>query len=216
MNVIYKFGSVPHRLGLYPVVNSLPWIVRMLDAGVTTLQLRIKDKPEDLVAADIEAAVLLGKRYGVRLFINDYWHLAILYGAYGVHLGQEDIHQADLHAICRAGLRLGISTHDDQEVVRALMCNPSYITIGHIFPTTTKQMPSAPQGLDNLNRLVTRLADITTVAISGITLDNIDKVLASGVGSIAVASAITSSPDWRYATTMLLAKITAWERNHVQ
>ncbi len=201
------FALTLPRLGLYPVVDSLIWIVRLLDAGVRTLQLRIKDQPEDVVAPDIEAAVLLGRRYQARVFINDYWRLAIRYGAYGVHLGQEDLDTADLAVIQRAGLRLGLSTHDDRELARALSFNPSYIALGHIFPTQTKVMPSQPQGLADLRRMVAELPGIPTVAIGGIGIDKVDDVLACGVGSVAVISAITKAADWRQATALLLHKI---------
>ena len=124
----------------------MEWIARLLEAGVTTIQLRIKDLPDEQVEEDIAAAIALGRRYQARLFINDYWRLAIKHGAYGVHLGQEDLDTTDLAAIHRAGLRLGVSTHDDAELARALAVKPSYIALGHIFPTQTKDMPSAPQG----------------------------------------------------------------------
>lgn len=105
-----------------------------------------QDLPDEQVEEDIAAAIALGRRYQARLFINDYWRLAIKHGAYGVHLGQEDLDTTDLAAIHRAGLRLGVSTHDDAELARALAVKPSYIALGHIFPTQTKDMPSAPQG----------------------------------------------------------------------
>ncbi|WP_268581597.1 thiamine phosphate synthase, partial [Escherichia coli] len=95
------------------------------------------------------------------------WRLAIKHGAYGVHLGQEDLDTTDLAAIHRAGLRLGVSTHDDAELARALAVKPSYIALGHIFPTQTKDMPSAPQGLAELKRHIAGLADYPTVAIGG-------------------------------------------------
>ncbi|STI98068.1 thiamine-phosphate pyrophosphorylase [Escherichia coli] len=114
------------------------------------------------------AAIALGRRYNARLFINDYWRLAIKHQAYGVHLGQEDLQATDLSAIRAAGLRLGVSTHDDMEIDVALAARPSYIALGHVFPTQTKQMPSAPQGLEQLARHVERLADYPTVAIGGI------------------------------------------------
>lgn len=101
------FPSVPFRLGLYPVVDSVEWIQRLLEAGVRTLQLRIKDKRDEEVEADVIAAIALGRRYHARLFINDYWRLAIKHQAYGVHLGQEDLETTDLNAIRKAGLRLG-------------------------------------------------------------------------------------------------------------
>ncbi len=149
-------ATAPFRLGLYPVVDSVEWIERLLEAGVRTLQLRIKDKRDEEVEADVVAAIALGRRYDARLFINDYWRLAIKHQAYGVHLGQEDLETTDLNAIRQAGLRLGVSTHDDMEIDVALAARPSYIALGHVFPTQTKQMPSAPQGLTQLARHLAR------------------------------------------------------------
>ncbi|HCB4595594.1 TPA: thiamine phosphate synthase [Escherichia coli] len=199
-----EFPPVPFRLGLYPVVDSVQWIERLLDSGVRTLQLRIKDQRDEEVEADVVAAIALGRRYNARLFINDYWRLAIKHQAYGVHLGQEDLQATDLSTIRAAGLRLGVSTHDDMEIDVALAARPSYIALGHVFPTQTKQMPSAPQGLEQLARHVERLADYPTVAIGGISLARAPAVIATGVGSIAVVSAITQAADWRLATAQLL------------
>jgi len=198
------FPPTAAQLGLYPVVDSVEWIARLLDAGVRTLQLRIKDRAEHEVEQQIIDAIALGKRYQARLFINDYWRLAIKHQAYGLHLGQEDLDIADLDAIHAAGLRLGLSTHDDAELERALAEQPSYIALGHVFPTRTKVMPSAPQGLAELTRHLARLQGISTVAIGGISLDRAPQVLATGVGSIAVVSAITQASDWRAATHQLL------------
>lgn len=199
------FPATAPRLGLYPVVDSVEWIERLLSAGVRTIQLRIKDRSSIDVEPAIVAAIALGKKYAARLFINDYWQLAIEHQAYGVHLGQEDLEVADLQAIQQAGLRLGISTHDDAELDRALALRPSYIALGHIFPTQTKAMPSAPQGISELQRHLARLGEIPTVAIGGISLARAPEVLATGVGSIAVVSAITQAADWRLATAELLA-----------
>jgi len=199
------FPATAARLGLYPVVETVAWLERLLDAGVRTLQLRIKDLPETAVEQTIARAVALGKGYQARLFINDYWRSAIKYQAYGVHLGQEDLDVADLDAVHRAGLRLGLSTHDDAELDRALAEQPSYIALGHVFPTQTKVMPSSPQGLSELQRHLLRLQGISTVAIGGISLERAPQVLATGVGSIAVVSAITQAADWRAATAALLA-----------
>lgn len=199
------FPATAPRLGLYPVVDSVEWIERLLSAGVRTIQLRIKDRSSIDVEPAIVAAIALGKKYAARLFINDYWQLAIEHQAYGVHLGQEDLEVADLQAIQQAGLRLGISTHDDAELDRALALRPSYIALGHIFPTQTKAMPSAPQGISELQRHLARLGEIPTVAIGGISLARAPEVLATRVGSIAVVSAITQAADWRLATAELLA-----------
>ncbi|MDK9355033.1 thiamine phosphate synthase [Lelliottia sp. V106_10] len=199
-----NFPTVPRRLGLYPVVDSVEWIERLLEAGVKTIQLRIKDQRDEEVESDVSAAIALGRRYDARVFINDYWQLAIKHQAYGVHLGQEDLETADLNAIRKAGLRLGVSTHDDMEIDVALAARPSYIALGHVFPTQTKQMPSAPQGLAQLARHIQRLGDYPTVAIGGISLDRAPAVLETGVGSIAVVSAITQAADWQAATAQLL------------
>lgn len=199
------FPATAPRLGLYPVVDSVEWIARLLQAGVRTIQLRIKDRPDAAVEPAIIEAIALGKKYRARLFINDYWRLAIKHNAYGLHLGQEDLDVADLAAIHQAGLRLGVSTHDDAELDRALMLRPSYIALGHIFPTQTKAMPSAPQGLAELKRHLARLGDTPSVAIGGISIARAPDVLATGVGSIAVVSAITRAADWRAATQTLLA-----------
>ncbi|MBL5906682.1 thiamine phosphate synthase [Serratia fonticola] len=206
-NLTSPFPATPHRLGLYPVVDSVEWIARLLEAGVTTIQLRIKDLPDEQVEADIAATIALGKHYQARLFINDYWRLAIKHDAYGVHLGQEDLDTTDLAAIHRAGLRLGVSTHDDAELARAIAVKPSYIALGHIFPTQTKEMPSEPQGLAELQRHVAGLQEYPTVAIGGISIERVPAVLACGVGSVAVVSAITQASDWRAATATLLQLI---------
>ncbi|MFJ5485976.1 thiamine phosphate synthase [Pectobacterium actinidiae] len=202
------FAPTSQRLGLYPVVDSVEWIERLLSIGVKTIQLRIKDRSDEQAETDVIQAIALGRRYQAQLFINDYWKLAVKHQAYGVHLGQDDLDTADLTAIKQAGLRLGVSTHDDPELARAVALNPSYIALGHIFPTQTKDMPSAPQGLAELARHITDLEDrFPTVAIGGISIDSVPAVLATGVGSIAVVSAITQAPDWRQATTALLKMI---------
>jgi len=183
------------KLGLYPVLESVPLIEQMLKLGVKTLQLRIKDKQPEQVEAQIIAAIALGKKYQARLFINDYWQLAIKHQAYGVHLGQEDMELADLPMIADAGLRLGLSTHGYYEMLRARQLRPSYIALGHIFATQTKEMPSDPQGVARLAKYAQLLCDIPTVAIGGINLQRAPAVWQTGVGSIAVVTAITLSAD---------------------
>ncbi|ELM3615366.1 thiamine phosphate synthase [Aeromonas sobria] len=203
------FAATEHNLGLYPVVDSVKWLRRLLGQGVKTIQLRIKNLPAAQVAPAIRDAVELGRRYGARLFINDYWQQAIEAGAWGVHLGQEDMETADLAAIQAAELRLGISTHGYFELMRARELAPSYIALGHIFPTNTKAMPSRPQGLVRLHRYRALMAEWPTVAIGGISEERVAAVKGSGVGSIALVSAITASDDWQGATERLLAAVGA-------
>lgn len=198
------FALTEKKLGLYPVVDSIEWIERLLKAGVTTIQLRIKNKQPTEVEQEIIAAINLGQHYNARLFINDYWQLAIKHHAYGVHLGQEDLDIADLNAIRQAGLRLGISTHDEFELERAKALHPSYIALGHIFPTDTKEMPSQPQGLVALRKQIEQTADYSTVAIGGISLEKVPSVVATGVGGVALVSAITKAVDWQQVTQKLL------------
>lgn len=146
--------------------------------------------------AQIQTAIALGKHFNAQLFINDHWQLAIKYHAFGVHLGQEDLAVTDLAAIQAAGLALGISSHSYFELLLAHQYSPSYIALGHIFPTTTKQMPSAPQGLAKLKHYVALLQDhYPLIAIGGIDLTNLAKVKATGVGNIAVVRAITKAKD---------------------
>jgi len=185
------------KLGLYPVLDSVEWLEKVLKSGVKTLQLRIKDKQPEQVEQQIIDAIALGKKYDARLFINDYWQLAIKHQAYGVHLGQEDMDVADLGVIADAGLRLGLSTHGYYEILRAKQLKPSYIALGHIFETQTKEMPSDPQGLTRLGKYAALLSDTATVAIGGINLQRAPDVYKTGVGSIAVVTAITLAEDYQ-------------------
>lgn len=195
-------------MGLYPVVESVAWLKRLLPLGINTIQLRIKAAadPAQLVA-EITAAIALGKQYQAQVFINDHWQLALQLGAYGVHLGQEDLATADLHALQQAGIRLGISTHGYAELLRAKALQPSYIALGHIFPTKTKQMPSKPQGLARLAQYVQLAAPFPTVAIGGINAERLSAVAATGVNSIAVVTAITEAAEPEQATQELMVRL---------
>ena len=198
------FAPTEFKLGLYVIVDSYEWIERLIHAGVKTLQIRIKDRSPEQAEEEVARCIALAKQHQVRLFVDDFWQLAIKYQAYGVHLGQEDLLTADLNAIQQAGLRLGVSTHNREEIELVLPLRPSYIALGHIFPTQSKIMPSGPQGIANLAAQVKDLGDIPTVAIGGITASHFADVLATGVGSIAVISAITQAEDWHSAVKNLL------------
>ncbi|WP_299946746.1 thiamine phosphate synthase [uncultured Microbulbifer sp.] len=190
------------RLGLYPVVDSVDWVQRLAEQGVRTLQLRIKHPGSDL-RAQVARAVEIGKCHQLRLFINDYWQLAIECGAYGVHLGQEDLKTADLAAIRAAGLKLGISTHGFYELLLAYRYRPSYLALGAIYATGTKDMSGQLQGPQKLARMAALLPNYPLVAIGGINLQRVAEVAASGVGSIAVVSAITKAEDYVQAVAEL-------------
>ncbi|WP_010092901.1 thiamine phosphate synthase, partial [Burkholderia ubonensis] len=193
------FPPCPARLGLYPVVPSAEWVERVLDCGVLTVQLRVKGAAPDLLRAEIERAVAAGRRRpDARVFINDYWQIAVEAGAYGVHLGQEDLETADLATIARAGLRLGLSSHGYYEMLRALHVRPSYLALGPVFATTTKAVAAPPQGLARIARYARFAgAQAPLVAIGGVGPDTLPAVLATGVGSVAVVSAVTGAADYR-------------------
>ncbi|MGR5080455.1 thiamine phosphate synthase [Photobacterium swingsii] len=184
------------HLALYPVVDSAEWVERLLELGVKTTQLRIKDPQDPALEAQIAQIIAAGDAHQAQVFVNDYWQLAIDHQAYGIHLGQEDLETADLTQIQQAGLRLGLSTHGYYEILRAAEFSPSYIALGHIFPTTTKDMPSKPQGLSRLalyQQLIGQ--DFPTVAIGGIDLSRAGSVWRTGVSSVAVVRAVTQAAD---------------------
>lgn len=196
-----------NNIGLYPVVDSQVWLERLLPLGIITLQLRIKTAAAydgEALAAELAQAIALAKRYQAQLFINDHWQLALSLGAYGVHLGQEDLATADLKALQQAGIRLGISSHGYAELLQAKALRPSYIALGHIFATKTKQMPSQPQGLKRLQQYVPLAAPYPTVAIGGINAERLAAVAACGVNGIAVVTAITEAADPAQSTLELM------------
>ena len=193
-------------LGLYPVVDRADWLKRLLPQGVTTAQLRIKDLSGDALRQELARGIALARQYNCRLFINDYWRLAIELDAYGVHLGQEDLDGADIDAIRAAGLRLGISSHCHCEVARAIACAPSYIACGPIYHTTTKDMPWIPQGLNGLNYWLETL-DYPLVAIGGINRERLPEVAATGVNSVAMITAITLADAPEQTTRNFLQQV---------
>lgn len=195
----HAFAACPPELGLYAVMPDADWTVRMARAGVPTVQLRFKSGDAQGIRAEVQAAVAGVQGTGALLFINDHWQEAIEAGAYGVHLGQEDLQAMapeDLAAIRRAGLRLGLSTHGYAEMLIADRHNPSYIAMGAVFPTTLKQMATAPQGTGRLRAYAALLrGGVTHMAIGGIDLVNLPEVLKANVRSVGVVRALMAAPD---------------------
>jgi thiamine-phosphate pyrophosphorylase len=192
------FAACPPSLGLYAVMPDAQWTIRMARAGAPTVQLRFKSTDASAVRAEVRATVAGVQGTGARLFINDHWQEAIEAGAYGVHLGQEDLQSmtpAALAAIRDAGLRLGLSTHGYAEMLIAERHSPSYIAMGAVFPTTLKLMATAPQGTGRLAAYARLLRHVPRVAIGGIDLERLPAVLASGVGSVGVVRALTAATD---------------------
>ena len=179
----------------YPVVDSVAWVQRLAALGVGTIQLRAKNLDDARALQIVSDALAAVAGTPTKLVVNDYWRVAIVAGASHLHLGQEDLADADLKAIRDAGLSLGLSTHDDAELETALRAQPDYIALGPIFPTTLKSMRFAPQGIAKISEWKRRVGAIPLVAIGGIKLEQAGDIFAAGADSIAVVSDITQNPD---------------------
>jgi thiamine-phosphate pyrophosphorylase len=186
---------MPYPDRFYPVVDSVAWVARLALLGVGTIQLRAKGLNDSEALQTVRDALEMTKGTEAKLVVNDYWRAAIGAGARHLHLGQEDLGEADLQAIRRSGLTLGLSTHDDAELETALKARPDYIALGPIFPTTLKSMRFAPQGIPKITEWKKRIGDIPLVAIGGIKLEQAREIFAAGADSIAVVSDITQNPE---------------------
>ena len=207
------FAALSGPLGFYPVVVTADWVERLLTWGVRTVQLRIKtgSMPEAEVRAQLAAAVSAAREVpGAQLFVNDHWRDALALGAYGVHLGQEDLDTADLDALRVAGVRLGVSSHTPLEMARAHAVQASYVALGPVYETTLKAMRYDALGLANLRAWTRRYQPrYPVVAIGGISLARAPAVWACGVDSIAVVSAVTQAAQPREAAQAFMDLMTA-------
>jgi len=196
---------------VYPIVDSAAWVARLAPLGVRLVQLRVKDRPEEEVRAEVRAARTLSAARGIQLVVNDYWKLALAEGCDFVHLGQGDLTGADLPALRRAGVRLGVSTHDEAELERALAVRPDYIALGPIYPTLLKVMPWQPQGLARIGEWKRRTGHLPLVAIGGLTLERLAGVFAAGADVAAVVSDIVrnSNPEGRARAWLAAAALAA-------
>jgi thiamine-phosphate pyrophosphorylase len=179
----------------YPIVESAAWLARLLPSGVKLVQLRVKDSSPEDVRREIRTARTLCDAAGAQLIVNDYWRAAIELGCNFVHLGQGDLETADIAAIRGAGIKIGISTHDDAELTRALALAPDYIALGPIYPTILKTMAFAPQGLDRIAIWKARIGAIPLVAIGGITLERAPGVFAAGADIVSAVTDISLNAD---------------------
>ncbi len=190
----------------YLIVGSYDWLARLVPLGVKLVQLRIKDKAEPELRREIAAARDLCAAHTCQLIVNDYWQLAMELGCDFVHLGQEDLQDADVPALAKAGIRLGLSTHDHAELERALHHDPAYVALGPIYPTVLKKMPWAPQGLDRITEWRGLIGQRPLVAIGGLTPERLYAVFAAGADSAAVVSDILLNPDPEARTREWLAR----------
>src|SRR3954468_21711218 len=186
---------MPYPDRFYPVVDSVAWVARLAKLGVGTVQLRAKQLDDGAALQIVTDALAVTRDTPTKLVVNDYWRAAIVAGARHLHLGQEDLAEADLNEIRAAKLTLGISTHDDEELEIALRAKPDYVALGPIFPTTLKSMRFAPQGIPKITEWKKRIGTIPLVAIGGIKLEQAAEIFAAGADSIAVVSDVTQNAD---------------------
>jgi len=198
-------GDTP--LGIYPVVQRAYKLEALYQAGITTAQLRVKDMSGAVLENEIIEAIRISEVYNTRLFVNDFWELAIKHKAYGIHLGQEDILEADISTIYKAGIRLGISTHTTDEIQIALDIEPSYVAIGPIFETNSKKMVYAPVGIEDLKRW-SKSVNYPIVAIGGINLDTIsDVVTTNAANGVAMIAGVLKNDEVSEKKTKVLIEI---------
>jgi thiamine-phosphate pyrophosphorylase len=179
----------------YPIVDSAAWVARLVAVGAELIQLRVKDKDEASAAHEARSALAVCVKTEALLVVNDYWRIAIDEGAPWVHLGQTDLDDADVGAIRKAGVKLGVSTHDEAELERALKLEPDYVALGPIYFTRLKAMAFAPQGLDRIGTWKRRIGTIPLVAIGGLTVERAKLCLAAGADIVSVVTDITLHPD---------------------
>ncbi|MDE4176148.1 thiamine phosphate synthase [Phaeobacter sp. PT47_59] len=179
----------------YLIVGHVGRLELLVPQGVKLVQLRLKKQPEAEVRRQIARARDLCAVHGAQLVVNDHWQAALDLNCSFVHLGQEDMDTADFAALRRAGLRYGLSTHDEGELERALSHDPAYVALGPIYPTQLKQMKWPPQGLERLRRWKALAGNTPLVAIGGLTPERLPGVFAAGADSAAVVTDIQQASD---------------------
>ena len=179
----------------YPIFDNVEWLRRMLPLGVKLVQLRIKDQPGQIVADQVAQARDLCRKHATTLIVNDYWRVAIDAGCDWVHLGQEDLDEADIAAIRRAGIKLGISTHDRDELDRALALSPDYVALGPVYPTKLKQMKWHRQGLGKVSEWKGLVGNVPLVAIGGMSVERAAGAFEAGADIVSVVTDITWNDD---------------------
>ncbi|MEM7209990.1 MAG: thiamine phosphate synthase [Pseudomonadota bacterium] len=179
----------------YPIFDSSDWVTRLVPIGIKLMQLRIKDKADEALRSEIKKSKSVCDANHCQLIVNDYWQLAIDLGCDFIHLGQEDLDDADIDAIRASGIRIGISTHSETELERALKLSPDYIALGPVYPTILKKMPWDPQGLERVSQWKNRIGDIPLVGIGGLNLDRARGVLDAGADVVSLVTDITLNSD---------------------
>lgn len=205
---------MPKLARFYPIVPDLGWLRRIVPLGIRLVQLRIKDAPRTTVVSETRQALDLARAHNCQLVVNDYWDVALETGADFVHLGQDDLRDADVAALKRAKIRLGISTHDETELMLALAARPDYVALGPIYETKLKAMPFAPQGLDRIREWRGKIGPTPLVAIGGLTPERATGAFAAGADSVAVITDFLTAqdPESRIATWLQVTSAT-WPKS---
>jgi thiamine-phosphate diphosphorylase len=173
-----------------------------LEGGASMLQWRDKRRDKGEQLPDVRAVRELCSRHGALLIVNDHADLAVAAGADGVHLGQKDLPPEAVRGILPEGSVIGVSTNNVDEARRAQEHGASYVAVGSVFPTASKEVtrPASPERLAEVKAAVR----LPVVAIGGIHEGNIDRVLEAGADAIAVISAVCGADDPREAARSLV------------
>ena len=174
------------------------------DGGAAVVQLRAKRATDREALAWGEVIREVTRRAGARFVVNDRFDLALALEADGVHLGQQDLPPARVHAAAGGKLALGRSTHDEAELARACGEPVDYVAFGPVFGTTSKATPHAARGLARLAAAAACVAPRPLVAIGGIDAERIGAVIAAGARGVAVLSAVAGATDPAAATERLV------------
>ena len=185
------FGSAPF---LYPIVDTSVCAARSLDpielariyldAGARVLQLRHKEASSAQFLTLADELVRHSRDCGAMVIVNDRADIALLSGAHGVHVGQDDLAVADIRRVLGAEAVVGLSTHDEAQIDEACSTTATYIAVGPIFGTATKDTGYSARGLGLLRYAVR--AGRPVVAIGGITVANARQVVDAGATGLAV------------------------------
>lgn len=179
----------------YLIVGDAGLLGRLVPLGVKLVQLRAKGVERAELHRQIALSRDICAIHGAQLVVNDHWQLALELGCDAVHLGQEDMDSADLPALRRAGIAFGVSTHDEEELDRALGEGPAYVALGPVWPTALKQMKWGPQGLERVADWKRRAGKVPLVGIGGITPDRLGALFDAGADSAAVVTDIAQATD---------------------
>ena len=179
----------------YPIFDNTDWLTRLLPFGIKLVQLRIKDKSDEETRAEIIKGKALCEQFGAQLIVNDYWQIAIDEKCDFIHLGQEDLDVADIKAIRAAGIKIGLSTHDNDELDRALSYEPEYLALGPVYPTILKKMKWTEQGLDKVTEWKKLVGDTPLVAIGGMSVERAQGAFDAGADIVSAVTDITLNDD---------------------